>query len=95
MPVDTNLIKMTAREAVDADENQFDRDELLAELETQMLTAAEALEFEKAADMRDKIRQLKDAPEIRSAPTGADGPKPGTPRRKGRRKGKKFRSRKH
>ena len=40
-------------------------DELVLELESQMLEAAEALEFERAAQLRDRIRSLSkdlDAP---------------------------------
>ena len=40
-------------------------DELVLELESQMLEAAEALEFERAAQLRDQIRSLSkdlDAP---------------------------------
>ena len=33
-------------------------DELVLELESQMLEAAEALEFERAAQLRDRIRSL-------------------------------------
>jgi excinuclease ABC subunit B len=53
-----------AQEAVHLSENEYDRTELLAALEKDMLAAAEALEFEKAARLRDQIQQLKDMPEI-------------------------------
>ncbi|MBN1554885.1 MAG: excinuclease ABC subunit UvrB [Phycisphaerae bacterium] len=49
-----------AREAMGATEQTFDRTELLAELEKEMLQAAEALEFEKAARLRDRIAEIKD-----------------------------------
>jgi excinuclease ABC subunit B len=52
------------REAVQADEGEHDRDELIAELETEMLKAAEELDFEKAAALRDHITKLKDSPTI-------------------------------
>ena len=51
--------RRTAREAIHAPEQEFDRAELITELERQMLIAAEALEFEKAARLRDKISKLK------------------------------------
>ena len=54
----------TAREAIHADEAEYDRTELIAMFEQQMLEAAEALEFEKAAALRDRIKQLQDAPDI-------------------------------
>ncbi len=49
----------TVREAVHRDEGEHDRDELIAELETEMLQAAQELDFEKAAALRDHIAQLK------------------------------------
>ncbi len=49
----------------------FDVTETIRELEEEMLTAANNLEFEKAALLRDQIRELKRA-------TG-DAPKPGEP----------------
>ena len=53
-----------AAEAIRASEEQLDRTELIASLEREMLEAAEALEFEKAAHFRDRIKELKDAPEL-------------------------------
>ena len=47
------------REAVHADEEDYDRDELVVELEREMLQAAESLDFEKAAALRDHIAELK------------------------------------
>ena len=52
--------RRTAREAIHAPAEEYDRTELITELERQMLTAAEALEFEKAARLRDRITQLKE-----------------------------------
>ncbi len=52
--------RTTARQALGAaSEEAFDRTELIAELEKEMLTAAEAMEFEKAARLRDRIAELK------------------------------------
>jgi excinuclease ABC subunit B len=42
------------------DEAQYITDEYLAELEVEMLAAAEALEFERAATIRDRIEQMRD-----------------------------------
>jgi excinuclease ABC subunit B len=42
------------------DEAQYITDEYLAELEVEMLAAAEALEFERAAAIRDRIQQMQD-----------------------------------
>ena len=51
-----------AQEAIHLDETEFDRTEMIAELERAMLTAAEALEFEKAATLRDQLMELKAMP---------------------------------
>ncbi len=59
------------REAVRADEGEYDRDELIAELEKEMLQAAEELDFEKAAALRDHIAELKDSPELKVAASDA------------------------
>jgi len=42
------------------DEAQYITEEYLSELETEMLAAAEALEFERAAALRDRIEQMHD-----------------------------------
>ncbi len=62
--------RQTAREAMigdDGDATEYDRAELLQELEHQMLAAAEALEFEKAADLRDQITKIESSPDLRIA----------------------------
>jgi len=59
------------REAVHADESEYDRDELVAELEKEMLEAAEELDFEKAAALRDHIAELKESPTLKVASSGA------------------------
>jgi excinuclease ABC subunit B len=38
----------------------YDINEVIHQLETEMLEAAEALEFERAATLRDQIKELKD-----------------------------------
>ncbi|HDZ20829.1 hypothetical protein LCGC14_0366640 [marine sediment metagenome] len=48
-----------AREAISASEEEYDRTELVAHLEEEMMEAAEALEFERAATLRDRIAKLK------------------------------------
>jgi excinuclease ABC subunit B len=52
-----------AAEAVSLSEQQLDRTELIASLEKEMLEAAEALEFERAARLRDRIADLKSMPD--------------------------------
>jgi len=57
-----------AREAIHATEREYDAVELIAQLEAEMLEAAEALEFERAAELRDRIAQLKDEAVAMSSP---------------------------
>jgi excinuclease ABC subunit B len=58
-----------AREAIHATRGEYDQVELVSQLEEEMLAAAEALEFEKAAQLRDRITSIKgEAP----APTKKD-----------------------
>ncbi|MDD4891675.1 MAG: excinuclease ABC subunit UvrB [Phycisphaerae bacterium] len=61
-----------AREAISADEREYERGELIALLEAEMLAAAEELEFEKAARLRDRIAELKEAPVMTDAPGVSD-----------------------
>lgn len=51
--------RKTARQAVDDKEETFEVSELITTLEKEMLEAAEALEFEKAAGLRDQVTKLK------------------------------------
>jgi excinuclease ABC subunit B len=91
--------RKTVREAAnpEQDEETFDKQEVLAQLEKLMLEAAQNLEFEKAADLRDRIKQLKEAPDLgpmtKAQAAGEDQAaksKPGTPgRRTPRKKGKR------
>jgi excinuclease ABC subunit B len=72
----------TARQAIHADESEYDRTELITMLEQQMLEAAESLEFEKAAALRDRIKELQAAPEMSKLTVGdvaPPKPKAGTP----------------
>ena len=43
------------------DETEYITQEYINELETEMMAAAEALEFERAASLRDRITQLNDS----------------------------------
>ncbi|MDB5294996.1 MAG: uvrB [Phycisphaerales bacterium] len=56
--------RRTAREAIKADEKGFDKTEILRLLDEEMLSAAQNLEFERAAQLRDKINEIRGAPEI-------------------------------
>ena len=58
--------RRAASEAIHANEQEFDQTELVRLLEEEMLEAATNLEFERAAQLRDKINEIKGAPTIRS-----------------------------
>ncbi|NBX33807.1 excinuclease ABC subunit UvrB [bacterium] len=72
--IEESLVDLTAEETLAVAEGTDDRDIalVLADLETEMLAAADELQFEKAATLRDQIEALR---------TG----KPAAPRKRGRR----------
>ncbi len=49
----------TARKAIRAGQSEYDQTQLIASLEAEMMQAAEELEFERAAELRDRIAELK------------------------------------
>ncbi|MEJ5260175.1 MAG: excinuclease ABC subunit UvrB [Anaerohalosphaeraceae bacterium] len=65
--------RQAAREAVGLEDREYDRVELIAQLEKEMLEAAEQLEFERAARLRDQIRQLKEMPIFEAGKNRAGG----------------------
>ncbi|HOT72618.1 MAG TPA: excinuclease ABC subunit UvrB [Anaerohalosphaeraceae bacterium] len=65
--------RKAAQQAVGLEEQEYDRQEMIAQLEKEMLQAAEELEFERAARLRDQIRQLKELPEWENKQTAAGG----------------------
>lgn len=82
----------TAKAALSGDEKEYDRAELLSELEGAMLEAAQGLEFEKAASIRDKLAEVKAQPALEKVRLNKDDPgevAPGTPGERPRRKRKK------
>lgn len=87
------------REAIHADEGDYNREELLRELEAEMLQAAQELDFERAAALRDHIAELKKSPELhvsaaRARPSAVASRRDGEnwkPRRQHRRPGRKGR----
>ncbi len=84
--------RRTAKEAFTTDGKAYDRAELLAELEKTMLEAAQNLDFEKAARIRDQINEVKAAPalsKVTMPSTKSAEPKPGTPGTKVRKRSKK------
>ncbi len=58
--------RKTVQEAVKANSQEMDQTELVKLLEEEMLQSAQNLEFERAAQLRDKINELKGAPVIKS-----------------------------
>ena len=81
----------TAKQVVASDEEEFEVGELIAQLEKEMLEAAENLQFEKAASLRDRVKELKESPrsgKVRRSETEAKA-KPGAPGAPKQRRGKK------
>ncbi len=72
--------RRAAAEAIHANDDQLDQTEILKLLEEEMLQAAKDLEFEHAAQLRDKINQIKGVPLIRAGgdwrPGDAEGDRP-------------------
>jgi len=68
--------RKTVQDAIHADDNSMDATEIVKLLEEEMLQAAQNLEFERAAQLRDKINELKGAPTIRSGVGATMGPEP-------------------
>lgn len=85
--------RRTVAQAIHATDENVDQTEIIKLLEEEMLTSAKNLEFERAAQLRDKINEMKGAPVIKSgsewSPAGeGDQPKiwqPKTPARGKRR----------
>jgi excinuclease ABC subunit B len=73
--------RKTAQEALAFTEQEYDKAELMAQIEKEMFEAAEALDFERAAQLRDQLKELKEMPELVSTagrtqvdPASNDGP---------------------
>jgi excinuclease ABC subunit B len=58
--------RRTVQEAIHATDDGMDHTELMKLLEEEMLEAAKNLEFERAAQLRDKINEMRGAPVIKS-----------------------------
>ena len=56
--------RRTAREAIRFGDHEYDKVELASQIEKEMLEAAEALDFERAAFLRDQLKELKELPEF-------------------------------
>ena len=62
--------RRVAQQAIHANSTEFDQTELIRLLEQEMLEAAKNLEFERAAQLRDKLNEIKGAPTISSGAAG-------------------------
>ena len=58
--------RRTVQDAIHASDDQLDMTEMIRLLEQEMLEAAQRMEFEMAAQLRDKLLELKGAPTIKS-----------------------------
>jgi len=56
--------RQTARQAVRFGAGEYERVELASQIEKEMLEAAQSLDFERAAFLRDQLRELKELPEL-------------------------------
>ena len=56
--------RQTARRAVRFDSGEYEKVELASQIEKEMLEAAQSLDFERAAFLRDQLRELKELPEF-------------------------------
>jgi len=56
--------RQTAREAVRFGTGEYEKVELASQIEQEMLEAAQNLDFERAAFLRDQLRELKELPEL-------------------------------
>jgi excinuclease ABC subunit B len=59
--------RRTAQDAIHLDDNEYDKAELVNQIEKEMLQAAEALDFERAAFLRDQLKELQELPDIGKA----------------------------
>jgi excinuclease ABC subunit B len=56
--------RQTARQAVQLNDQEYDKLEMAAEIEKEMLAAAQDLDFERAALLRDQLKELQDLPQL-------------------------------
>ena len=56
--------RQTARKAIHFEETEYDRTVLAGQIEQEMLEAAQELDFERAAFLRDQLKELRDLPEL-------------------------------
>ena len=90
--------RRTVEQAIHADDATLDHTEMIKLLEEEMLQAAQNLEFERAAQLRDRIQELKGAPRMEStrphaATDETEKPKVWQPKSAGRGRSKRSVSR--
>jgi excinuclease ABC subunit B len=56
--------RKTAQKAVKFEDQEYERVEIISQIEQEMLKAAETLDFERAAFLRDKLKELKELPQL-------------------------------
>jgi len=56
--------RQTAQQAVNFEDDEYEKVELAGQIEQEMLQAAGELNFERAAFLRDRLSELKDLPEL-------------------------------
>ncbi|OHB49370.1 MAG: excinuclease ABC subunit B [Planctomycetes bacterium GWF2_41_51] len=56
--------QQVARKAISLSEEEYDTAQVAAQIEKEMLEAAEKLDFERAAFLRDQLKELKETPQI-------------------------------
>jgi excinuclease ABC subunit B len=56
--------RKTAQTAVNLGESEYERAEIATQIEAEMLEAAEKLDFERAAFLRDQLKELKEMPQL-------------------------------
>jgi excinuclease ABC subunit B len=56
--------RQTARQAVHFGDSEYEKVELASQIEKEMLEAAQSLDFERAAFLRDQLKELKELPEL-------------------------------
>ncbi|MHC4084598.1 MAG: UvrB/UvrC motif-containing protein [Planctomycetota bacterium] len=60
----TTSSSLIASKAVHFSDREYEKVELAGQIEKEMLEAAQALDFERAAFLRDQLRELKELPEF-------------------------------
>jgi excinuclease ABC subunit B len=56
--------RQAAQNAISLSEDEYDAAEIAVQIEKEMLEAAEKLDFERAAFLRDQLKELKELPQI-------------------------------